>query len=74
MDKSAFKKGLTRNQFENLISGDWVERANGRFRQNGDFKTAVEGGWKLFQGKNFTIRGRTWVEIARTLKLGDFAQ
>jgi hypothetical protein len=67
VDKSGFKKNLSRKQFEDLIAGDWVAKANGQYHENGDFRTAVLPGWKIFQGKNFTIRGKTWAEIAKII-------
>lgn len=63
------KPRLTRHQFEQLVSGTWTSLSGGRYRSNGKFKTAVQPGWKLFHDGQHVIRARTWLELARGLKL-----
>ena len=60
---------MKRYDFEKLILGDWKEMMNGRWRENGPFKTYVRQEWKfIHDGKN-AIKARTWKELALALGL-----
>jgi hypothetical protein len=71
-NKMMNRKRLTRRQFESLFAGEWESMHGDRYRRNGRFETAVVDGWKIFKrGSNqgFAIRGKTWHDVAESLKL-----
>ena len=63
------KARLTRKQFEALFTGEWEVKVGDRYRVNGKLQTTVEKGWKIFRTEGGAIRSRTWIEIAKALKL-----
>lgn len=72
MNEALHKKRMSRKAFEAYFAGEWkeVRGVGGYYRENGKFKTRKLDGWKLLEGPGWKIRGKTWAQIAASLKLG----